>query len=214
MNYLAHVFLARHSREAMLGAILGDFVKAPPPGTYGEEIGTEIAMHRMIDTYTDSHAMVRDSKAAFSAQSRRYSGILLDVFYDHLLSQRWSTYSSVPLDEFIRRFYEGLTAQHSILPPNFQVTARRMVTEDWLGAYRDFSGVEQAVDRIALRLLKNGHRLRDGLLDLQKHHDRLAACFDVFFPQLMAFVEHQRASGTISPGQGDELPSRRWSTAG
>lgn len=48
MNYLAHVFLARHSNEAMIGGLLGDFVKGSIDA-YPAEIHAGILLHRAID---------------------------------------------------------------------------------------------------------------------------------------------------------------------
>ncbi|MDF3036990.1 MAG: hypothetical protein K0S28_2264 [Paucimonas sp.] len=42
MNYLAHIYLARQSGDAMVGALLGDFVKANRADAYAGEIRREI----------------------------------------------------------------------------------------------------------------------------------------------------------------------------
>jgi acyl carrier protein phosphodiesterase len=194
MNYLAHIFLAGPQQEAQLGAILGDFIKGSPEARFSTVIAAEIAMHRAIDVYTDSHEVVRGAKLAFAVERGRYAGILLDVFYDHLLSVRWPVYSALPRDQFIRDFYDGLTAQRHLCPPNFQYIADRMIAQDWLGGYRQFAGVKHAVDRISVRLTNNGDRLRECWTDLERNYDVLAASFDRFFPQLLAFVENQRAT--------------------
>lgn len=192
MNYLAHIFLAGPQQEAQLGAILGDFVKGSPHAAFGPVVAAEIAMHRAIDVFTDTHEVVRAAKLAFAPERRRYAGILLDVFYDHLLSVRWPAYCALPLDQFIRDFYDGLIAQRHLCPPNFLDIADRMMAQDWLGGYQQFVGVKHAVDRISLRLKHNGERLRECWADLEQNTDLLAAGFDQFFPQLVAFVEHQR----------------------
>jgi acyl carrier protein phosphodiesterase len=193
MNYLAHIFLAGPDQDAMIGALLGDFVKGDA-GTFPPAVGAEIVMHRRVDVYTDAHAVVRQARDMFAPQRRRYAGILLDVFYDHVLSQRWPAYSGVPLAAFIRHFYDGLVVRRELLPPPMQPIAERMAAEDWLGAYQSLEGVERAVNRISLRLSKNGHHLRDSLIDLREHHEALAAGFDVFFPQLRDFVAQLRAA--------------------
>lgn len=51
MNFLAHVFLARQDDEAMLGALLGDFVGSAD-------------LHRKIDSYTDRHPEVVAARAS------------------------------------------------------------------------------------------------------------------------------------------------------
>ena len=49
MNFLAHLYLARQSEDAMLGSIIGDFVKGDYTGLYNPVIETEIFVHRKID---------------------------------------------------------------------------------------------------------------------------------------------------------------------
>jgi acyl carrier protein phosphodiesterase len=192
MNYLAHIYLARHSDEAMLGALLGDFVKPHSGSLFSSAIETEIVTHRKVDAFTDSHPIVLHAKQLFDGPSRRYAGILLDVFYDHLLARGWARYSAEPLQDFIQHFYGALARHAGVLPANLARAAPYMIEQDWLGSYLDYAGVEIAIRRISTRLSKNGHLLRDGLADLQAHHAQLASGFDAFFPELITFVETRR----------------------
>jgi acyl carrier protein phosphodiesterase len=192
MNYLAHIYLASHSDEAMLGALLGDFVKPHSGKQFSPEIEAEILTHRKVDSFTDSHPVVLHAKGLFAGPSRRYAGILLDVFYDHLLASRWASYSDVPLEDFIQRFYGALTEHAGLLPPNLAFAAPRMIEQDWLGSYLDYAGVEIAIRRISTRLSKNGDLLRDGVADLTTNYAALASGFHAFFPELIAFVANRR----------------------
>jgi acyl carrier protein phosphodiesterase len=192
MNYLAHVFLARQSPDSMIGALLGDFVKSNLAGIYGEEIEREIRIHRKIDVFTDAHPVTRAARELFRENTRRFAGISLDVFYDHALTQRWGEYCAVPIEEFIQQFYAALHARQHILPANLELAADRMIRQDWLGSYGDFDGVKIAVGRISTRLSKNGHLLRESLIDIEENYETLSQGFDTFFPELMAFVEEER----------------------
>lgn len=193
MNYLAHIYLAKQSDEAMLGALLGDFVKLDISGKYSREVEQEILMHRMVDAFTDTHRVIKQAKQCMPEARRRYAGILLDVFYDHMLATRWPSYSAMPIHEFTRRFYAALTKHEHILPENLAAIVPRMIAQDWLSSYQDFSGVEQAIHRISQRLSRNGHLLRDGLQDLRENYSAIADGFDMFFPELIQFVEKTRA---------------------
>lgn len=188
----------------MLGALLGDFVKTGAAGKYSRDVEDEIVMHRMVDTFTDTHRVITDAKRYFPEARRRYAGILLDVFYDHLLASRWSSYSALPIHEFTRRFYASLVRHEHILPGNLVEIIPRMIGQDWLTSYQEFTGVEQAIVRISERLSKNGHLLREGLLDLRANYSSLSDGFDLFFPELIRFVEEKRARNnglhTIPPG--------------
>lgn len=192
MNYLAHIYLARHSDEAMLGALLGDFVKPHSDDRFSIEMEAEILTHRKVDAFTDSHPIVLASKQLFEGPSRRYSGILLDVFYDHLLAKEWARYSDADLEEFIQRFYRALVLHADVLPARLAQAAPVMIEQDWLGSYREYAGVEIAIKRISTRLSRNGELLRDGLSDLREHYAQIEHGFHIFFPELIAFVETRR----------------------
>lgn len=176
----------------MIGALLGDFVKSNAAGIYSEEIEREIRIHRKVDAFTDAHPVTRAARELFRDSTRRFAGISLDVFYDHALTRRWEEYSAVPLEEFIQQFYGALLERQHILPPNLELAVHRMVTQDWLGSYKDFDGVKIAVGRISTRLSKNGHLLRESLIDIEANYEKLSQGFDSFFPELMGFAEEER----------------------
>jgi acyl carrier protein phosphodiesterase len=207
MNYLAHIFLARQSDDAMLGALLGDFVRGDFAGLYGPEIETEIAIHRKVDSFTDAHPALRDAKRLFESPRRRFAGITLDIFYDHMLARHWASYSAMPLDTFIGRFYDALARNGHRLPDPLDRIAPRMIEQDWLGSYRDFSGVEDAVNRVSTRLSKNGHLMREGLADLRANYDAIATGFPGLFADLTAFVGQHRAFLESPQTQRKALPA-------
>lgn len=192
MNYLAHIYLAQHDDEAMVGALLGDFVGSDKLDHYSPTLQAEIRLHRKIDRYTDSHPAVLAAKQCFPDGRRRYAGILLDVYYDHLLARQWSRYSDTPLDQFNQRFYAALQSRQDQWPKRLGEIAPHMMAHDWLGAYRQRESVDHAIRRIATRLSRNGERLVDCLGDLQSHEVALARGFDVFFPELIGYVQAER----------------------
>ena len=147
MNYLAHAWLARHSDDAILGAILGDFVfGASTLQDWREPVRAEIVRHRRIDRYTDTHPAVTSARILFDdAGLRRYAGIVLDVYFDHCLARGWPRWNDAALDDFTARVYRVLRQYHDELPPRLQAIAPRMAAHDWLGSYRERSNVDHAV---------------------------------------------------------------------
>jgi acyl carrier protein phosphodiesterase len=125
---------------------------------------------------------------------RRYAGILLDIFYDHVLIANWSSYSDEPVERLISRFYRALQERQALLPERVQRMLPHMVRHDWLGSYREFSGIEIAIERVSQRLSRNGNMLRDGIEDLRQHYGSLSAGFQVFFPDLIRFADGLRAT--------------------
>ncbi|GAB2879226.1 ACP phosphodiesterase [Pseudoduganella ginsengisoli] len=194
MNYLAHIFLARHNGAAMVGGIMGDFVKADVTGRYPPDVAREIQLHRYIDSYTDSHPAVKASAELFPEGRRRYAGILLDVFYDHVLSLQWQRWCDEPRQAMLDRFYAALAEHHALLPDRLRAMAPHMVELNWLNAYEDFAAVEKAIERISQRLSRNGAHMREGIADVREHYAVLTQGFEQFFPDLMRFAEERRAA--------------------
>jgi acyl carrier protein phosphodiesterase len=204
MNYLAHIYLARQSDEAMIGALLGDFAGAGYAGDYTPEIEREIAIHRKVDTYTDSHPVVLAAKELFEPGRRRFAGILLDMFYDHVLLVNWAQYNDQPGDqsagELIARFYRALQEHRTILPERLQRMLPYMIEQDWLGSYHELAGVEMAAARVSQRLSRNGELLRAGLDDVRRNYASLSAGFNEFFPDLIGFAGRTRAQMQADAG--------------
>ena len=194
MNYLAHVYLARHSDDAMLGALLGDFVFGTSgPDAYAPVIRREIHLHRQVDSYTDAHPAVDAARDFFADGRRRYAGIALDVFFDHCLARDWARWSDEPLDAFTARFYAVLLAHLPELPERLRGLAPPMAAQDWLGSYRERASVDRTVVRIATRLTRYGERLVACLDDVRRHEAALDDAFETFFPDLVAFAAADRA---------------------
>jgi acyl carrier protein phosphodiesterase len=195
MNYLAHVFLARHSNDAMIGGMLGDFVKGSIHA-YPAEVRAGILLHRAIDRYTDNHALVRASCALVSARRRRYAGIMVDVFFDHFLARHWQRFADTSLPAFTRHAYAQLLARSAEFPPRLQYILPRMAADDWLAAYRDFSAIDAAINGIARRF-RRANPLPGGARELLDNYAALQANFLDFFPELLQFVQAAREAEAL-----------------
>jgi acyl carrier protein phosphodiesterase len=91
MNFLAHLHLSGNNPNIMLGNFMGDFVKGKSyRQQYEPEIIKGIELHRSIDEFTDSHPVVTESKNRLRPTYRHYSGVIVDVFYDHFLAANWN----------------------------------------------------------------------------------------------------------------------------
>ena len=191
MNYLAHTWLARHSDEALLGGLLGDFVHGQVALLdWPTQVRTEIAVHRRIDRFTDTHPAVTAVRAGFG-DLRRYAGIVLDVYFDHCLAQGWDRWNDAPLGAFTARIYRILEARRTELPGRLAALAPRMAAHDWLGSYARRESVDAAVRGISTRLSRNGDRLLACLDVLRADEDAAQATFETFFPELV------RAAGAM-----------------
>ncbi len=192
MNFLAHVYLAGGSDHAIVGSLMGDFVKGPLSGRYGTEITRALTLHRRIDAYTDAHHVVRESRHRVSPARRRFAGVLVDMFYDHFLARHWDEYNHVPLQRFTARIYAVLREHHALLPERLQDIAPGMAAADWLGSYRHVEAVGLALDRMGQRL-KRGNALLCSAEELLAHYEAFDADFRAFFPDVVRFARRERS---------------------
>lgn len=191
MNWLAHVFLSEQNLEFRLGNLLADIVRGEQRSGMSADFLRGVQCHQAIDSFTDSHPLVRRSRARIGAEQRRFSGVLVDVFYDHYLAKNWDDYSSVPLDAFTAGFYADIKTRQIELPEQAQWVTDRIIRHDLLGSYRRVGGVERALRGLSMRLSERWHReftLENGVRDLLAQQDGFAADFAEFFPALRAHV--------------------------
>lgn len=188
MNYLAHLFLADGSTESLLGALLGDFVKGSLRDRYTEGIRRGIELHRKVDTFTDSHEIVRQSKNRISPVRRRFAGIIVDVFYDHFLAKNWHEYSQEPLRHFANRMYDSLLENQAILPDRLQQTLPYMIGQNWLCSYKEIDVIDKVLNRMSQRI-KRENSLKHSTEELAENYDQLQADFSSFFPDLINYVK-------------------------
>jgi acyl carrier protein phosphodiesterase len=194
LNWLAHVFLSEPSLDFRLGNLLADVVRGPQLEKMSPEFLRGVQRHRAIDSFTDAHVVVRRSRARVDASRRRFSGVLVDIFYDHLLATSWNRYSHVPLEHFTTQFYADAKTTRLPLPDNAQTMLGRIVRHRLLDSYMEVEGVHQSLRRLSMRLAarwKKPFALEAGVEDLIAHQAAFAADFDEFFPQL---IQHAAAN--------------------
>jgi len=186
MNYLAHLFLSDGTPESLIGNLLGDFVKGSIENIYSLKIIEGIYLHRKIDSFTDSHPIFRSSKRLIALDRRRFSGIMIDVFYDHFLAKNWSNYSSIPLPDFTNYVYQVLQENQKILPEQLKNILPDMIAHDWLASYRETSTINRAINGISRRI-KRKNNLFGGVEELLLNYQQLQSDFSIFFPELINY---------------------------
>lgn len=202
MNWLAHVFLSEPDVEFRLGNLLADVVRGQQRETMSVAFRRGAQCHHAIDKFTDAHEVVRRSRARVDKEHRRFSGVLVDVFYDYLLATRWNHYSPQSLDAFTAGFYADVRARGMALPEQGQAVLDRIVRHDLLGSYRAPAGVERSLRRISLMLASRWQRefdLERSVPNLLEHEADYAQDFAEFFPQLQAHV-----AAVMTPSQEPE----------
>jgi acyl carrier protein phosphodiesterase len=196
VNFLAHLHLADPDPGLMLGGIVADFAKPPELATLPPEVQDGVRLHRLIDGFTDSHPVVRGSVARIAAEYHWFSGIIIDIYYDHILARDWGRYSLERLESFAARAYAALGQILPYAPEEAAGFIRSFIDDNRLVRYATPEGIEDTLARvsrrIAHRIPKNAIRLELAMPDLVAKDDRLAADFHAFYPALMAFAARSR----------------------
>lgn len=206
MNFLAHLHLAAHTESSLTGNLLGDFIKGPLPTGLDAPFDEGIWLHRKIDGFTDTHPEHRAAVACFEAPWRRFGGILVDMLYDHWLSQHWSQFHEHPLPSFLLQSYARLLADHRILPDGLPAPLMRMAQQNWIASYQHREGLGQALNGIGRRL-RRPLLLGDALLTLDETRwRRCEQGFLRFYPELMAFSRQQLANYRSEAATHRQMP--------
>ncbi|GET38102.1 acyl carrier protein phosphodiesterase [Microseira wollei] len=169
---------------------MGDFVKGDLEkykNQYSAEIIKGIKLHRKVDEFTDTHRIFIISKKRI-VYNKRFSGIIIDVCYDHFLAKHWARFSDESLDNFVSNTYTELQNYQNILPINLQKALPRMMAEDWLVSYRTPSGISLAFARISRRL-KRENTLATAIDELMNNYSGIESDFLSFFPEIISYVK-------------------------
>lgn len=194
MNWLAHLYLSEPRTEFQLGNVMTDILKGHRWPSMSDDFLSGINCHHKIDAYTDRHQVVERSKARLKGNPR-LRGIVVDVFYDHLLTHHWQEYCDVSMRLYLDDFYELALTSSKAYPQLAQEFVQSLVESDRLGRYGDMEELSWAYERIdthlSERALRRG-RLVEFMPSLKEQCKNLAADFTSFFPQLMQHVGKTR----------------------
>lgn len=187
MNYLAHLALAQPNHHSLVGNLLGDFCKGVPLNSLPTTILAGLANHRAVDSFTDQHPLVRQSRLLFSTQRRRFAGIALDVLFDHFLIRHWQQFYPQPFTHYKHQLYRQLAEAEPLMPLAMQRTMQSVRSDDWFGSYQHLPTVAIALERIAKRI-RFSNQFAGVLADIEPNYVCLEQTFLLFYPQLQQHV--------------------------
>lgn len=189
MNFLAHSYLTFNDGQ-IVGQFLEDFIRNKDRYSFPKDIQDGITLHRVIDTYTDSHPAIHEAKKVFSPLVRLYAGAFIDVSMDYFLATDLSIYSPKEWKEHSRKVYRVLNEHERFLSANFKRMLIRMEHDDWLYNYRNDQGIQFSIQNVLhkAKYLDQGIPVFQAFLD---NKDVLQKCYDDFFPDLLAHVKSE-----------------------
>ncbi len=180
MNYLAHLLLSGNDKDIIVGNFIGDAIKGKDLSSYQIGIQQGITMHRHIDTFADSHPVFRNTKRIFAPEFDKYSGVLVDVFYDHFLAKNFESHHHLSLNNFSKNIHKVLKDSAHHLPYHSSHFLEYMQKYDILNAYATLSGITQVLSGLTRRI--NGRvDLTNGIVTLEENYSIIESHFEEFF---------------------------------
>lgn len=146
MNFLAHIYLSGENEKLMVGNFIGDYVKGKRYGDFPETIKDGILLHRQIDYFTDCHSNFREAKKLLVPVYGLYSGIIIDLFYDHFLAKNWNNYSDVSLRQFSKWTHAVLLSNFFHLPQRVQGFLPFLIQNRRLESYATSDGILKSLE--------------------------------------------------------------------
>lgn len=191
MNFLAHIYLSSDNELLTLGNFAGDGVRGKNYTHFPLAMQAGIQLHREIDTFTDAHPIVRQSTKRLHKNYGHYSGVIVDIFYDHFLAKNWNSYSQIPLADYINDFYNSLQKNIDLLPERFKTFTPMMIEGNWLLSYATTDGIQLVLDGMNRRT-KGRSKMNEATKELKTHYEAFETDFTDFFKELIAFSNEKR----------------------
>jgi acyl carrier protein phosphodiesterase len=190
MNYLGHAYLSFNSPQMLVGNMISDFVKGKERFVFSGNVQKGIALHRMIDEFTDNHPATKKAMEVFRPSYRLYSAPIMDILFDHFLANDQSLFNDASLKEFTQTTYRHLEDNSVHLPNRFVQVLTYMKAEDWLYNYKYPEGMRKSLYGLVRRasFIKESETAYKLFLE---NHDYLNKCYLEFFPDVKQFAKQK-----------------------
>ena len=183
MNFLAHIYLSGDNDYIKIGNFMADGIKGDDYNNFPDAIKKGILLHRAIDSYTDMHPVFRKSKHRLHEKYGHYSGVIMDIFYDHFLAKNWNSYSKTPLATYINDFYQLLQTHFDELTLKIQKIYPNMVQQNWLLSYATVEGIGTILYQMDYRT-KFQSKMQYAIEELVLFYNEFEEEFTVFFEDI------------------------------
>lgn len=170
---------------------MGDFVKGSQLDHLPEMVAKGITLHREIDNYTDNHPIVSLSKDKLREKYRHYSGVIVDMYYDHFLAKNFHLYHNQALEDFASEKYKMLSAKIELIPERGQHMLPYMIKGDWLTNYARKEGIHRSLTGLSRRTKFNS-KLELAIQDLTIHYSAFEREFSDFFVEIQQHISQFR----------------------
>lgn len=183
MNFLAHIYLSGENEPLKIGNFMADSIRGSSYLDYPEDLKNGILLHRYIDTFTDAHPIYRKSKHRLHEKYGHYSGVIMDIVYDHFLAKNWNRYSEIKLEDYAADFYRLMFNNFDILTEKVQKMMPIMRNQNWLVSYASIDGLEKILFQMDYRT-KHRVNMQEAVIEVKEFYTEFEEEFTLFFEEL------------------------------
>ncbi len=186
MNYLVHSILSEESDEH-LGNLIGDYVRGNLDLLdFSNGVKAGIRLHREIDSFSNSNCFFIQSRGKLKKYGH-YSGVIVDIFYDHFLANNWDKFSTVDLYLYTQEIYTLLDKNSEILPEKFLPAFRYMKSKNSLYNYKDIDFIEEVLYGVSSRF-KRENNIYESVSELKEFYADFEKDFFNFFNDIKLYL--------------------------
>ncbi len=191
MNHLAHLYLSSDNEEEMVGQFIADAVKGNDFNLYSRDIRNGILLHRWVDSYTDTHDLVKELRAEYRPKLRLYSGVLIDLVFDYFLAKDFQVHSGRDLAEFQQFTFGVLNKHEESFPDKMKNYFFHMKDKEFMMKYAHPVGMAVIVRQMGNRIPRGESLLAAGDF-FEDYVEMASAYFPTFFEELKREFELKR----------------------
>lgn len=188
MNFLAHIYLSGDNDLIKIGNFMADGIRGNDYLNFPEDIKKGILLHRKIDFFTDNHLVYRKSKHRLHEKYGHFSGVIMDILYDHYLAKNWLNYRQVPLEVYVNNFYDSLHLNYNLLTEKTKNLMPFMIDNNWLVSYKTIAGIEMILFQMDYRTQHRAN-MQEAIVELKQFYNEFEAEFTEFFNELEEFCK-------------------------
>ena len=193
MNFLGHCLMAQYNPEFIPGNIGGDHFKGDLNNfdNLPQNIMKGVAIHRYIDSYTDSSAEIQAVAKIFQEGGvKRISYIASDIILDHFISLNWHAFSPIPLPDFIQSIYKLTKSELDHFPNKFHYIFSKMMEKDWLSRYIEEDGIELTLYKFEQRIPFTNN-LHEAFAVYKENQVEINRYYQVFMERIMTDINQE-----------------------
>lgn len=173
----------------MLANLFGDFVRGKDLSYLRQKTQQGVFLHRSIDSYIDNHPAVHELLQILYKPLPKIAGVAIDLYFDHLLAERWKDFHEQDLADFTQCFYDCVDLSHNEYTDHFRLVITKMGEKNWLYQYQFENGLYKACQGVSRRISFE-NQLVNGLDVFHEFRPEIEKAFDLYMKDAHVYLNN------------------------